>query len=359
MKPRPSGLGAAPLVATGALVLVLGAPGEAHAAEAEVATAAEAWYRMSPAEEAVCGPAGGCPAGTSTPTSPYPDDTLHVESVSGRETARTYVKFDLASLPLGVELAGGTAVLPVADTDSGTVNAESAALRACLVTEPFTPVEGGTPSEAPTVDCETSAPAEFDADEGQPRFTVDLSVFAARWNDGAPDHGVALLADGSEGSGTWHLAFSGRDRDDEDAAPPITATVVYEEAPTAAFDGYEPVAGPTSPSAPGTTPGRATGGQQSLSAPSYEQATTRRNTDMSEPAPQVAPPQAVDAQTTGPTTSLAAGGLAKEAVWFLPLLLLTAAGGLARSLDGEVEVLAPDALPGLPVRLWEAFFPET
>src|SRR5438132_6440425 len=99
----------------------------------------EAWYDETPP----CVSLIDCSA--VPPTTPYPEESLHVSITAGQETARTYLAFDL---PSGVEF--GTLTLPL-DTDpaDGSAAPDTANLTACLVTKTFKPVRGSLESPPP------------------------------------------------------------------------------------------------------------------------------------------------------------------------------------------------------------------
>src|SRR4051794_8994923 len=96
---------------------------------------AEAWYAATPVD--VCTTPLGClPA--EVPTSPYPDQTLHVGLAAGQETARTYLLPGVASIPFGAAVQSAVMTLPVATgTQDGTQAADTAKIVACLSTAPF------------------------------------------------------------------------------------------------------------------------------------------------------------------------------------------------------------------------------
>src|SRR5438128_3904999 len=63
----------------------------------------DAWYSASAA--CTSSPAGCLPAGAPAP---YSAKTLHVGVAAGQEESRTYLSLDLAALPAGTALTGGT-----------------------------------------------------------------------------------------------------------------------------------------------------------------------------------------------------------------------------------------------------------
>lgn len=351
-------------------VLLTAPPASAETAE-DVPTGIEAWYRtplVGGSEDPACSGPAGCPFQPAAPADPYPENTLHVGATAGRQDSATFVTFARTGIPFDAELADGTAILPVASSDAGTFQPEEAHLVACLVTEPFKPVQGGPPEEVPKVDCTTSSEAVLQAEADPAHFRVDLAPFIARWNAGVPDNGIGLLAgDGSEGR--WHVAFSASQREGEDVAPPITATFTFTTSeddspvlpPAPVGEGVSDTPGGDGDFA---TPG-ASGG---LSAPSF---TSDRGAGLNDAAPpevasgpagsqeaeSVAEPQVADVPPPAPAA--ATSGYAYPSMWLMPLVLVVGAGALARGLTEDVEVLDEDASRGLLGRLWLAFFPDS
>lgn len=336
---------------------------------AEAGTSLEAWYRTSPVggeDDPLCATPAGCPAAPVSPAPPYPDGTLHVGATSGRPDAVTYVAFDTSILPAGAELTGGTAVFPVAGVQDGSVAAETAELQACLVGQPFEPAQGAPAEEAPAPDCAVPVPATYVAEGEVPSFEVDLTRFAAAWGGIGAIAGLALVpADGA--TGTWHVAFSGREREQEASAPPITALLTYREAAadSGAGGGFGSSLFPDPPSGSSGSSGSGFDSSSSpfssgfQSAPSSGPAVAAPQTAApggADPAPQVAAPETVTGQ---PVAALVApGAYPYPVVWLLPLALALGAVVLSRALTGEVEVLADDDERDLIARLWLAFFPE-
>ncbi len=189
--------------------------GSAQAADtaartATLADAAEAWYAASPVD--LCTTPLGCPP-EDVPTSPYPADTLHVGIAGGQETARTYVKPDVLAVPFGSTVISATMTLPVATgPDDGTQAPDTAAVVACLASEPFTDGAQGSSATPPKVDCDTSAKATYDAKKNV--FTVDATAFLKAWSAGAVANGIALLPDPKavQPTDAWHVAFNGKER---------------------------------------------------------------------------------------------------------------------------------------------------
>lgn len=358
------------LVVTCALLLafpVLAQP--AGATTAEVGTELEAWFRTSPVggeEDPLCATPAGCPVSPVPPAPPYPEQTLHVGATSGRPDAVTYVAFATSTLPAGVELTGGTAVFPIAGTEDGTFAADTAELQACLVTERFDPAEGAPEDEAPSPRCDVSVPATYVGDGDVPAFEVDLTRFVTAWDAPGAIAGLALVP-AADGTGTWHAAFSGREREQEDAAPPISAVLTYREA--AGDDGASfgsslftddgaaaPSSGAAGSSGPSSSSSFSSGFQSAPSSSAPEVADPAPATSDQQPAPQVAAPEAVAGQPVA--APVVPAGYPYPVVWLLPLALALAAVALSRALTGEVEVLGDDDERDLIGRLWLAFFPQ-
>lgn len=191
--------------------------------QAESGTLAEAWYHTaSPCSAGIV----SCPD-TVPPTSPYPEETLHIGIAAGTETARTYVALDLGGLPEGAELTGGTLRLPVAPEDAGTVTPEAAKLVVCAVDVDIQEVSGSL-DEPPGVNCGTQSEAVFEPGDDA-AFTVDLQPFAEAWT-AVPMAALAILpADAARTeSATWHVAVDGKDRTGP-GVQPITALLDYDE----------------------------------------------------------------------------------------------------------------------------------
>lgn len=256
------GVGARLLVAACTAGAVWGSGGtEARAFSSdtgELQTAVEAWYSTPPEGASdpvgtVCVLAGDCAPFEDVPEpNPFPEHTLHVGAEAGEETARTYLGFDLADLPEGAVVTGGTMTLPIAGPDAGTVLADKATLQLCLATGRIKPVEGSI-DPPPGIDCASASPVTVKAVETQDVpvdgaedvgtvfvGTADLTPFAADL-EGETTAGFAVVpADvPPEEQAAWHVAFHGREREAEDAKP-ITASFEYDvEAPDDEFEEEE------------------------------------------------------------------------------------------------------------------------
>lgn len=305
----------------------LAAPGSGTAV---VQPLTEAWYRATPA----CALPTGCADATGAP-SPYAADTLHVGVNAGLEEARTYLQLDLTALPAGTKPSGGTLLLPVAaGSGTGTRSADTAKLQACAVTAPIEDADGsfGTP---PEVDCEAaSVPAAFvpAAGDDPAAFIVSLGALALTWEGSATPGAVALLpAADTAPPETWHVAFSGREREGEDVAP-ISATVAYVSAVLDTAADSEPfVAPPPFEPAPAFEEPPSFDSGSSFPAPPL-------TVDMPiqpQPAPQQAPVAAPEQQLV-PVATVLDRSFRYPAVFLLPLLFAAAAAWLGRALTCDL-----------------------
>jgi hypothetical protein len=179
-------------------------------------TEAEAWYQLTRIN--TCNSPVGClpssiPALPELPDLPidptvFPADTLHVGWAAGIELARSYVKLDTSGLPKGAKLLSGELTVPLlADPTAGTLLAESAGVKACLVTGSITDGVAGALSAAPGLDCSVSSPLNAEGDT----FTVDLQPMIDAWNGGTPNEGIALTPfESSSVQSAWAIAVPGR-----------------------------------------------------------------------------------------------------------------------------------------------------
>lgn len=297
-------------------------------------TATDAWYSASAA--CTSSPTGCLPAG---PPTPYPSKTLHVGVVAGQEEARTYLSLDLASLPSGTSLTGGTLRLPIGGGDDGSRAADTATVQACLVTAAFKDdVEGGTDAP-PAVDCKKAmstakyVPAAGSAPE---MLTVDLAPFAAAWSSGSLQQGFALLpAADTAPSSAWHVAFSAHDRKGS-TVPAPTAEVAYASS-AAAGSGASYEAPSFDAPAPKTNANTASVSFAAAPlAPQWDPPALAQlpaaQPDVAPQAPPVAPAQ----QVTPQAFVGGGGGFAYPGVFLVPLLLAASGGWLARSLTRDL-----------------------
>jgi hypothetical protein len=159
-----------------------------------------------------------------------PAGTLHVGSLAGTETDRSYLRFDLSGLTGGAD--GVRLTVPV-DLDGGTRSPETATILVCDVSEAVR--DGGGEDPPPEADCDGAPTATFVPGDA-PAFTVDLP---------APAGDVVQVALVPGGDGTWHVAFGRRDR-----AGGQPATVVVSTAEEASPAPVAPPAITVPPAAP-------------------------------------------------------------------------------------------------------------
>lgn len=293
-----------------------------------VQPSAEAWYRSTP----LCALPTGCVDATGAP-SPYADDTLHVAVNGGQEEARTYLQLDLSALPAGTKPSGGTLLLPVA-SGAGTRAAGSATMQACAVKVDVQDADGSF-AQPPAVDCEgASTPATYVPAEGEnpAAFTVALAAFASAWTGSAAPGAVALLPSADTAPpATWHVAFSGREREGEDVVP-IRANVAYVSA--AVDTDAEPV--PFVPPfvfepAPAFEPAPIFDTGSSFAAPPL----TVDTPIAPQPEPQQAPVAAAEQQVVQ-VASVIDTSFRYPAVFLLPLLFGVAVAWLGRALTRDL-----------------------
>jgi hypothetical protein len=293
---------------------------------------AESWYRPLPLPVEVppvpCAPVAGCvvPPVALPATNPYPAKTLHVGASAGAEESRTYVSLDTASVPFGVEILGGTLVLPVlADTTAGTLAPETASIQVCIATAAVTDGVEGSVGGAPAVDCTTSSKAAFaPASASKPAsFTVDLKPFSSAIAAGQASLAIVPLVQPGD-AGAWHVAFSRRDRA---GGSPISATLL--------LDGEGTVDIPTDPADPGDTDT----GSGAL-PPVGTGSTPGAPFDPSLGAPQQPQTAPLGPQKAGPRTVPVAadfgGPFAYPGVFLLPIVLMVALGWASRAMTREL-----------------------
>ncbi|MDQ1712085.1 MAG: hypothetical protein QOE45_1535 [Frankiaceae bacterium] len=298
-----------------------------------VGTSAESWYRTAP----TCTLPVGCVAGDPGTPSPYAGGTLHVAASLGTEQARTYLTLDLSMLPAGATATGGQLRLPVATgPQDGTLAADTATMRACPAPQPAVPADG-TYATPPAPDCAAaSVPAVYVPATGSTAaaFTVDLAPLVAAWRTAPSQGSLALLpSEGTAPAGTWHVAFSQRNRSGTGVAQ-IVAAIAYEERATEVPTPPPPTVAP--PVATGFVPGPPLAGNPGTTAPVPTQ-----------PAPTAAP-VAVAPQGAGAAAAVAVPvGFRYPGVFLLPLVLAGAATWVGRSLtrDLAADPVTPGATP--------------
>jgi len=296
----------------------------ARADTSSPAVTEDGWYAPPPtcASPIGCGPVSPTPP----PVDRYPAHTLHVGVTGGIEDARTYLKFDPA-LPDGATPTTSKLTIPIAPSGDGSVQPDTAIVIACLATAPFTP-GSGTIAAPPTVDCNTSAPAEYAA--GPPAtLTVDLVPFLTRWKD-APNNGIALLPSPRTAPGTtWHVAFSAHDRAGSDVLP-ARIDLAYDPAPAAAPAATEPEPEPLPDVVSG---GSGIGGFLGSSLVTPQPSSAAAPIVDESKVPRVVPRPRLVGQVGGP-------GFAYPVVFAAPLVLLVLGGYFGWALTQPVEVTA-------------------
>jgi hypothetical protein len=217
------------LVLAGLVVALATTPSSvADASDATVGTATEAWYRSTPTCPAVaCAPAGDAP-------SEHPAGTVHVAVTAGQEAARTYLAFDLTSVPDAAVIDHVTVRLPVASAEAGSSSPEAAELQVCMVNEAVQRASGSV-AEPPETTCGISASALYDVDSNT--FVADLARFVDAWNAGDTDVAIVPALAAMTPTSTWHVAFGEQ---------PITATIAYDLPGTPTASVAAPAAPPPS-----------------------------------------------------------------------------------------------------------------
>lgn len=340
-------IGGARRAAVGALVAGVLLGGTALARTAGVATAVEGWHELSPLSP--------LPA----PPREFPEDTLHIGVDVGRETAQTFLSFELTSLPAGAAIDGGTLTLPVAGADAGTSNPQTAEMVACLLTEPPVAVERGAAEERPAFDCATSSPAVFQDEGGKQAFSVDLAPLGALWSAGTVNHGVALVPtpEGRNPIASWRIALYAKESTAPGAAP-VTATVSYPDSSAAPAPPAQ-AAAPPAPAPATATPPLPPGAFAPALLPSVPQesgltAATSLPPELLAGAVGAPPPPAVGVTTPLPVAAPAGapagplGGFETVSIepflraypiaWVLPLAVAMLAATLGTSLARPVPV---------------------
>ncbi len=306
----------------------------------EVTPSTEAWYNEPPP----C--VGFIDCSALPPSSPYPEDTLHVALSGGEETARTYLEFPL-SLPLGAVLDEGILTLPV-DTEpaNGSVTPEQADFVACLSSTKFEATRGSF-EKPPDIKCEVRKSGIYS--EKRAVFEVDLSRFIEEWDTSKVALALVPSPKALEGTGTWHVVFPAMGPETDDPPEPgaekdpITATFRY----TVDEDAEDAIGTEFDFTTEGAAPPPSTGGASSdfgsSSLPGFDQSApiggTGSTADTGVPGP-VAAADASAPQAAQPVAAFLEGfagrGFAYPVIWALPLLLLVGLGAIGRSLTKDL-----------------------
>jgi hypothetical protein len=230
------------------------------------------------------------PSGIGTVTAAaYPEATLHVGTLAGTETDRTYLRFD----GLDDDVSSAVLTIPLA-ADAGTLSAETAVVAACAVPGGL----DGTPETPPEVDCEGAPTAAYAAD-GAPSLTVDVTSLVVG------DSVSLALVPGDEG-GTWHVGFDSTER--EGGSPPDLAVTTK---PVAASPSTPTTIRPSFTTPPAATP--------SISRPSV---TVPSAASPGAAIAEQAAPQAPTAIVPATPVVSTGGGFDYPIVFALPLVLL-------------------------------------
>jgi hypothetical protein len=282
-----------------------------------VVPVAESWYRPL---SALCTTPAGCPPVELPPG--YPDGTLHVGVLGGAPDSSTYI-----SLPLpATGLAGGSLRLPIGPAQDGTLQPESAKVKACVVPGTVKDKIAGSWSTRPNPDCSSSSPGVVTASGSGSILTFDLAPFLVEW-DGLPVGSLAIVpADTPANTDLWHLAFSRHDRTAAGAQPLSATLLVNVVTPTSSVD--VPAVGE-----PGVVPDS---GPPVLEPPALGTGVVPGVTG---PVPTVDDPSLTAARTPGlrPVAALAPDtSFTYPAVFLLPPLVLVAAGWAARSFTRDL-----------------------
>jgi hypothetical protein len=298
-------------------------PGLADSAAADTAVSttpqtvvpvAESWYRpIAP----TCTTAVGCPPVELPPG--YPEGTLHVGVLGGREDSTTYISLPL---PGSGRVVGGSLRLPIGPLEDGTVQAESAKVKACLVSGAFPDKAAGSLGNRPTPDCSTSSPAIASASSGVTALTVDLAPFESAW-EGESKGSLALVpADVPANTDLWHLAFSRHDRPAGTGAPltavlNVESTELEPSAPSFPSEPLEPELPPVGSVSPPVIPGVVPG--------------------VTGPAPTVQDPTLAGRQRVRPAAAaFVDSSFAYPSLFLLPLVVLVAGGWAGRAFTRDL-----------------------
>jgi hypothetical protein len=281
-----------------------------------VAVAADSWYRASGA----CTTPLGCPSTPST----YPADTRHVGVQLGAEESRSYLQLDLAGLPADRRLLGAVLTVPLGDATDGTVNAETAKVQACVSFDSVKEADGAYTATPPDAPCQTaSALGTLSAAAGtSPAALVfDLAPLAAVWQSSTAPGALALVpAPGAALTDTWHVAFSGAQRN---GFPRPSASITFATSQPVPLPTPSPASAPEPIGQPGTPvlPGISAGGAPQPALPSA-------------PVPTLASQATQGTQLVPVAVTLPR--FRYKAVFLLPIVLAAVGVWLGRALTREV-----------------------
>lgn len=323
----------APFFSPGASLAAVG-----DAEEVQANPSKEAWHNETPA----CISFVDCSA--LPPANPYPENTLHVASSGGQETARTYLAFS-PPLPFGAVLQEANLVLPIdADPSHGSASPEAASMIACLADPTFKPVKGSV-EKPPDVDCEVRKSALYSAKRGV--FEVDLSRFVEKW-DTSSEMALALLPSekATTNNETWHVVFPATGEEGGQDPPPAEDEAPREITATFAYTIEETSSDPIGTdfefdTGTGTAPS-STGSFDSSTGPSFSGSVGAGTLDTGTTAadPAADPAEALGREESQEVVAFAEGfagpGFAYPIVWALPLLILALFAAVGRALTKEL-----------------------
>ena len=243
------------------------------------------------------------PSGVGALTAPtYAEGTLHVGAALGQETDRTYLRFELGSVPDDADVEEITVTVPV-DPEAGTASAETAVILGCAVPDGFDP-EAAEPAP---VECDGAPEATFVAGAA-PSFTLSLP---------APTDGVGLdVALVPGGGDSWHVGFT-----------TATAVVSYD-LPATTAPTTRPVRQTVQPSFSQPT------GREPIALPPITAAPPAASGGAIADEAAAPPPAAVTGVPIGGSSS----GFRYAAIFALPLALLVVGGLLGDGLTKPVRL---------------------
>jgi hypothetical protein len=213
----------------------------------------EAWYWSSNQDIRACTPnglppqiPGLCPNANGAGAAPISPGHLGISVRAGQSDMRSYVMFDLSSIPLGSTLNSMLVTFTVSRSDPSnqqhttehasnplgppdqqpkapaTFNDGGAAIDACLVTVGWGSSEGAPPADRNADDPTTPLPTEPLERSGVDKsscvhgknntstWTFDVTPLAKKWVSGASfNNGFALLPVGSAPTDTWTVELHG------------------------------------------------------------------------------------------------------------------------------------------------------
>jgi len=213
----------------------------------------EAWYWSSNTDIRACTPnglppqiPGLCPSANGTASAPISPGHLGISMRAGQSDMRSYVMFDLSTIPIGSTLNSMVVTFTVSKSDPAnqehttehasnplgppdqqpkppaTVNDSAAHIDACLVTVGWGSAEGAPPSDRNADDPTTPVPTEPNERNGVDKgscvhgknntstWTFDVTPLAQKWVSGATfNNGFALLPVGAGPADTWTVELHG------------------------------------------------------------------------------------------------------------------------------------------------------